>query len=86
MLLALAVLAGDYAFLAVAFLMTVFATSEAHRGVPALLGSPFPTPAVCLCSDLTPLFDTMLSLGVGFGGGVHQVHSSLRFSTGVDYG
>ena len=79
MLLALAVLAGNYVFLAVAFLMTVLPHLRHIGGVPALLGSPFPMPAVCLCSDLTPLFGTVLSLGVGFGGGVHQVHSSLTF-------
>ena len=40
MLLALAVLAGDYAFLAVALCMIVLATSEAHRGCAYIVGQP----------------------------------------------
>ena len=40
MLLALAVLAGDYAFLAVALFMTVLATSKAHRGCAYIVGQP----------------------------------------------
>ena len=83
MLPALAVLAGSYVFPAVASFMTVLATSETHGGVPALLGNSFLMPAVCPCSDLTPLFGTMLPLWVGFGGGVHQVRSSLWLGTEV---
>ena len=85
MLPALAVLAGDYVFLAVASFMTVLAISEAHDmgGVPALLGNSFLMPAVCPCSDLTPLFGTMLPLWVGFGRGVCWVCPSSWLGTEV---
>ena len=63
--------------------MIVLATFEAHRGVPVLLGRPFFTPAVCPCSDVTLLFGTVLSLGGGFGGGIHQIHLLSGFGTGA---
>ena len=51
--------------------------------MPVLLGRPFPMPVVCPCSDLTPLFGTVLLLGGGFGRGVHQIRSLSGFGTGA---
>ena len=44
---------------------------------------PFPMPAVCPNSDLTPLLGTVLLFGGGFDEGVHQVHSPYGFGTGA---
>ena len=72
--------------LTVWLVMIVPATSEAHRGVPVLLGRLFPMLSVCPWSDLTPLFGTVLSLGGRFGGGVCQIHSLSGFGTGTGWG
>ena len=81
--LALAVTAVNSAVLAVIFCMAVSATSETCEGLLVFLVWPFPLPEVCLCSDLTPLFGTILLLGGGFSKGVCHVCPPSGFGTGV---
>ena len=84
-LLALVVCAGNFAVFAVKFCMAVPATSEAHRGFTSVVGLAVSS-AWSLCSDLTPLFGTMLLSGGGFGEGVHCVCPLSGFGTGAGWG
>ena len=61
--LALALCAGNFAVFAVKFVWLFLPHLRHIGGLPVLLVWLFPLPEVCLCSDSTPLFGTMLLPG-----------------------